>query len=80
MSKVSGSFEVNASNWAEVEFDTDGLSPDEIVQKLYEEHPGISVCHQCANDIEDPELGDVVGFTVDGVEYIRLDGEWVCSG
>lgn len=79
MAEISGVFEVNAGHVVDFTADVDNLTPDQIAQLLYERDPGISICHQCAHDIDDPEPGDLAGFTVDGVEYVLVDGEWVKS-
>ena len=82
MSEISGVFEVNASHTFDAQADVDGLTHDEIAELVYQLDPGISICHQCAHDINDPEPGELVAFVVDGVEYVRSqDGRsWVTEG
>jgi len=74
MSEISATFEVNAGHSIDVTADTKGLTLDQIAEMLYERDPGISLCHECAHEINEPESGDLIGFTVDGVAY-EPDGD-----
>ena len=81
MAEVVAVYEVYASTTATVELDDAG-DPDLVALWLAEDaHPGISLCHQCDDYINDPEIGDLVGFSVDGVQYERDEetGHWVVS-
>lgn len=77
MSKITASFAIEAGGYGEAEFDTTGMSPDEIAKKTFTETDvNTSLCHQCANDVIDPEVSELTGFTVDGVQYVQVDGHW----
>lgn len=80
MADISAVFEVNGSHVIDFTADVHGLDPEQIADLVYQSDPGISVCHQCAHEIDDPESGDLAGFTVDGVEYHQVNGEWVKTG
>lgn len=76
MSRIFAAFAVNAGTAIEFELDITGMSDEQIVQAVEEasgEHLYVSVCHQCAQNISDPEAGDLVGLTVDGRD-IDIDG------
>lgn len=73
---VSATYEVDAGTAASGEVDIAGLSPDEIAELADQLHPGISVCHQCAHEISDPEVGEMTSLVVDGVEYVKVNGHW----
>jgi hypothetical protein len=81
VSRVSASFSVGAGTWAEGEIDTDGMSLDDIAEAVYEIHPGISLCHQCAGELSDPEVVELTSFTLDGTEYTYNEdtGKWEAS-
>lgn len=79
MAHVGASFAVNAGTYAEGELDLSGLSPDQMAERIWELDIDVSLCHQCANGLSDPEPSELVGFNVDGVEYVERDGHWVAS-
>lgn len=76
MAEFRASYAVHGGGYAEGTI-PDGLTVDAMAAAIYDEHPGVSLCHQCGGDISDPEVEEVTGFTVDGVTYERVDGEWV---
>ncbi len=73
MSHVSASFSVGAGSWAEGEIGTEGLTLAEVAEAAYELHPGISLCHQCAGELSDPEVLELTSLVIDGVEYTYSD-------
>lgn len=77
-SQITASFEVLAGTAQDFDLDITGMSPDEIAAWLNEHADGISLCHQCSRDVSDPELGDLTGFSVDGVSFERngMTGHW----
>lgn len=70
MSKILGYWSVQATNHAEFNFDTKGMTLDEIADRMVDEHPGIS-------EIGDPELVDLIEFCLGGKTYVRKNGKWV---
>ena len=56
-----------------------GLSPEEIAYKLERDIGYVdSLCWECSTKINDPEISELSGFEVDGVEYVKdKDGLWV---
>jgi hypothetical protein len=79
MANVQASFEVFASTTTETELDVDGLTPDQIAALLENEGAGVSLCHQCDDEVSDPEVGELVAFYIDDKAYNRVDGKWVES-
>lgn len=74
---VNGAFSVGGGTARRMTLDVTGLSVDEIALKLENEATGPSLCHQCTSECEDPELTELVGLIVDGVEYVPDDhGKW----
>lgn len=76
MSEIDAYFAVGGSTWRGLRFDAEGKTPDEIAALIEREFDGVSLCHQCISDCEDPEA-ELSGFSVDGVEYLQRDGSWV---
>lgn len=77
MAKISASFAIYAGGWAEGELEVEGLTPDEVAELIQRElDPEVSVCHQCAHRISDPEAEEVTGFSVDGVYYEKRGDHW----
>jgi hypothetical protein len=75
---VSGTFAVAGSTWREIQLDVAGMSPAQIAVALEEQADGVSLCHQCGPECEDPELDGLTSMNVAGVEYVRDDtGAWV---
>ncbi len=77
MTMVRAVFAVVASNVQDVEIDTADMSPDDIAAELEVEASNPSVCHHCDDEISDPSLDELVGFTIEGVEYTPRNGKWV---
>lgn len=75
MATVDAYYAVSGSTYRQVTVDTEGKTADEIAQLVDRQFGGISLCHQCSGDCQDPE-GELVGFHVDGVEYSLVAGEW----
>jgi hypothetical protein len=69
--KVGGYFEVAGGTYDEIELDTEKMTPAEIATALAGQAGGVSLCHQCAHEISDPQVGDLVEFTVGGQTYVR---------
>lgn len=77
-SHITAVFDVRAGTNADVMLHVAGMSPDEIAERVERAaQPYVSVCHQCAHNIIDPEVGDLVSFTVGNVDYVQQDGKWV---
>lgn len=75
---VTGTFAVDAGTNGKARIDVAGLTPDEVAELFIRESDAYAgVCHQCAHNIDNPEVGDLVSFTVDGVSYEFRDGHWV---
>lgn len=81
MSEITVVFEVFAGTSADLKRDVSGMSPDELAAVVeVEAETNVSLCHECARDVNDPQVGEMVAFVVDGVEYARDDdGNWVKS-
>jgi hypothetical protein len=80
LTKIEANFEVFAGTSGECEIDITGLTPDEIaelVEQSADAYP--TVCHQCARDIDDPQLGDMTSFSVGDVYYEKVGDHWVVS-
>lgn len=83
MPDVIATYAVHAGTTATVELD-DVSDPDMVALYLIEDSGELvdaSVCHQCAQNVVDPEVGDLVGFTIADVTYERDEetGHWVPS-
>jgi hypothetical protein len=79
MTTVTATFEVSAGHTADSELDVANMTPNEIAAWLDENGAdGISLCHQCGHDINDPQIGKLVEFEVDGRHYVFNDntGNW----
>jgi hypothetical protein len=80
MSEITAVFEVFAGLTEDIRLDVKDLSPEQMADKIERSTAaGVSLCHECAHEVNDPQVGDLVAFTVDGVEYSKRDGEWVKS-
>lgn len=77
MATVRATFEVFAGTTTEAELDVDGMTPDQIAERIEREGAGLSLCHQCDDEVSDPQVGDLVGFTVGDKDYSLVDGQWV---
>lgn len=76
--KITAVFAVHAGTTGEAELDVTGMSVDEMAEAIEDAADAYaSVCHQCSHTINDPAVGEMVAFTVDGVDYHRPDGTWV---
>lgn len=82
MKKYTAVYEVFAGTVVNNEAELDGLTPGEMAERVDNTaEPYVGLCHQCAGVINDPQVGDLVAFIVDDVEYTRHDGdgEWVAT-
>jgi hypothetical protein len=66
---VVGVFTINGSATRGVEM-ADGLTVEQVAERMYAEAEGVSLCHQCAGEIDDPELGDLTQLVIDGKVYV----------
>lgn len=83
MADVIATYAVHAGTTANVDLE-DVSDPDMVALYLIEdaaELVDVAVCHQCAGTVIDPEVGNLTGFTVNGVSYARDEetGHWVPS-
>lgn len=77
LTEISATFEVSGGTTGDYRLDISGLSLDEIAERLQNDAPGISLCHQCARDIVDPESGELTSFYIDDKSYSKQDdGHW----
>ena len=78
-SEIVAHFTVVGGTSIEARLDTTGLSPEEIAYKLERDIGYVdSLCWECSTKINDPEISELSGFEVDGVEYVKdKDGLWV---
>lgn len=88
MADVIATYAVHAGTTTTVELE-DVTDPDLVALYLIEDAAELvdaAVCHQCADTVIDPAVGDLTGFTVDGVSYGREyygdkpTGHWVPIG
>jgi hypothetical protein len=82
MKQYTAVYEVFAGTVVDNEADLEGLTPGEMAERIdATAEPDVGLCHQCSHSVIDPQVGDLVAFTVDGVEYTQRDGdgEWVAS-
>jgi hypothetical protein len=79
MKHFTAVYEVVAGTPYVGEAELEGLSPDDMAIAIDQvSEPNPSVCHQCADGIDDPQVGDLVGFVIDGKSYMRQDdGTWI---
>ncbi len=78
MTVVSSSWNVVAGTAVDTELDVTGLTPDEVAALVYEQaETHVSVCHQCAYGISDPEVTDLTEIIYDGKVFTEVDGHWV---
>jgi hypothetical protein len=79
LSRVTASYAITASGWAWGELDLKGLSPDEMADLIEEAlDPDVWLCHKCAHRVNGPEVDEMTGFSVGGIDYVRstVDGHW----
>lgn len=77
LTDVSATFEVNAGTTTDYRLDIFGKTPDEIANEIQNNAPGISLCHQCAREVADPEAGELTSFYIGGKSYsLQDDGHW----
>lgn len=76
MSEVSAYFTVTGSTGRRITIDAEGKTPEEIAALIDDQFDGVSLCHQCNSECEDPS-GELTGFTLDSVEYEERGGWWV---
>lgn len=80
LTRVTATFSVGAGAYGECDIDVTGLTPDQIAEiAMTDTNVSTTLCHQCANSISDPEIEEMTGFTVNGVEYEFVDGHWVVA-
>lgn len=81
MAEVVASFEVLAGTATTLTLDVAGLTPRALAAMIEENAVvDLSLCHECAHRISDPDSGELTGFTVDGVNYERTPfGLWKVS-
>jgi hypothetical protein len=72
MATIGGTFIVNGGTYREIEMDTDGMTADEIAAALEDRADMPSLCHQCTEECEDPQLGEMTSLTIDG-KWFRYD-------
>lgn len=81
LSKITASYAISAGGWAEGALDLEGLTPDQMAELIEQTlDPEVSVCHQCAHRISDPEPDEMTGFSVDGVHYEKRGDHWRPEG
>lgn len=76
MAEIGASFAVEGSTYRELEIDTKGLTIDQVAQAIESQAGGVFLCHACSSECQDPELGELAGFTIDGVEYVSTPDGW----
>lgn len=83
--EIIATYAVHAGATAIARLD-DVTDPDLVALYLSDDvQPDLSVCHQCADNIIDPEVGHLMSFMVNGVTYERerIDGyetgHWVAA-
>lgn len=77
LTDITATFEVAAGTTGDYRLDITGMTPDQIAEALHNDAPGISLCHQCAPSVVDPESGDLASFYIDGKSYsMQDDGHW----
>jgi hypothetical protein len=80
--EVIAAYAVHGGTTVTVELE-DVSDPNMVALWLIEDNPvGVSLCHECGHEISGPEIGELLSFTVNGVDYERDDetGHWVASG
>jgi hypothetical protein len=78
MQRIESSWAVHAGAWRETSLDTEDMSLEDIAERLYSEASSPSLCHQCSDEMSDPELVELTQITIDGVDYTQTDnGTWV---
>lgn len=78
---IAASYAVHGSTVQDVkQGNIAGLSLEQIAALVDANAPGISLCHQCDDQVSDPELGDISAMTINGVYYELVDGVWQKSG
>ena len=80
---VAGVWTIAGSSYAEGEIvaPDPAATPDMLADLVDAVHPGISLCHQCAYELSDPEPVELVSFTIGGRTYDRgsATGTWAVS-
>lgn len=82
---ISATFSVGAGTTTNFVLDLGDVRSDQIqpavLAGLVEVFAGrlvdTTLCHQCASNVVDLEVVDLVGFTIDTTEYGYVDGAWV---
>ena len=73
---VGGTFATAGSTYREIQLDVGNMSVEQIARELESQAESPSLCHQCTAEVEDPELQELAGLNIDGVEYVQTDGAW----
>jgi hypothetical protein len=76
MIEIVACFAVTGSTARNMKIDIEGKTPDEIADLVDGEFDGVSMCHQCAPNCEDPEA-ELTAFTIGSTDYERADGHWI---
>lgn len=78
MAEIAAWYAAMGSSWAEGEIDDTDMSVEDLVDAAWNLHPGVSLCHQCTDQVEDVEV-ELSGFRVNGREYGKDSdtGQWV---
>lgn len=70
---VVATFEVFGGYTEVIELpDITGMSVDQIVDVANVNVSGISLCHECGHEINDPSLGDVTSLVINDVDYVYV--------
>ena len=75
---ITATFAISAGHYGECDVDITGLPLDEIAEHVFNEAaPDTTLCHQCDDNISDPEVTEMTSFTIDGIDYIQQGDHWV---
>lgn len=80
LTRVTATFAIAAGGYGEGDLDVTGLTPDEIadlIMELVAVDP--TLCHQCADEMSDPQIEELTGFRVGRVEYEKVGDHWVVA-
>lgn len=74
-----GAFTVGAGATQDgtVVVDPDHLDPEVVAELIEQAAPGISLCHDCATELHDPELKELTAFEIAGRRFSLTAGRWV---
>jgi hypothetical protein len=75
--EVTATFAVSGGHTAKGRLNLLDLSPTEIAERIHLQLPAsVVLCHECAHEVVDPELGELTGFEVGGTEFVRTARGW----